>query len=132
MKAFILAVVIAFLLVFYTASSWASSCACASGTAGDGISCSGGCGCITAGDFCGCWCEHPKAVPPPISFVNRDSANELSPQSASPVARALSKATAECASRISRAISIDVKQATAEAVDIYLQALCERLQRGAK
>lgn len=131
MKAFILATLTAFLVTLYAASSWASSCACASGTAGDGISCSGGCGCITAGDFCGCWCEHLKSAPP-ISYGNRDAAKDLASQPTSPFARALSKTTAECAARVTNAIFVDVKDASAEAIDIYLQALCERIGRARK
>ncbi len=131
MKAFILAALFAFFLALYTASSWASSCACGSGTPGDGISCSGGCGCVTAGDFCGCWCEHLKSAPP-ISYGNPDTAKDVSAQPASPFARALSKTTAECAARVTNAIVVDVKDASAEAIDIYLKALCERIERAKK
>jgi hypothetical protein len=131
MRAFILAALIAFLVALYTASSWASYCACGSGTPGDGISCSGGCGCVTVGNFCGCWCEHVIAAPP-ISYGNPDAAKDAASQPSSPFARALSKTTAECAARLTNAIFVDVKDASAEAIDIYMQALCERLQRAKK
>jgi hypothetical protein len=106
-------------------SALALTCECGD-NAGGSLTCSGGCGCVSSGSWCECFCSAAVAAAP-MSYVHRDFAKELAQRTKSPLAKALTKATLICLSKLKNTISVDIKEQSFEAADLSFRVLCERI-----